>query len=55
MCLIKVFIYHIKYNYVILEVSILQEESHQYSKVSLINSGSAMFINNFTLNIEALA
>ena len=54
MYLIKVFIYHIKYNYVILEVSILLEEWQQYSKISLINSGGAMFINNFTVNIEAL-
>jgi hypothetical protein len=36
MCLIKVFIYDIKYNYVILEVSILLEERHQYSEIRLI-------------------
>ena len=49
MCLIKVFIYDIKYNYVILEVSILLEERHQYSEIRLINSSIAMLAHNFIL------
>jgi hypothetical protein len=36
MCLIKVLTYDIKYNYVILEVSILLEQRHQYSEIRSI-------------------
>jgi hypothetical protein len=51
MYLIKIFIYHIKYNYVILEVIILLEIVHRYSGIFLVKSE---YLNTISCSITIL-